>query len=115
MHVTVVQAETRSFFIRCQGVSGIADLVTCDGTIKPLWETSGRPVNIGDAHQIVSNDSRRIVYDRDRTGRHPTCNVTRNLRIHHIIHWRAGLQTGARSGAARMSRTAPLSNNNPHL
>jgi hypothetical protein len=68
----------------------LTDLVSCDGTVKPVWTTHGRPVNIGHTHQIVPNHTRRIIYDRDRTCRHPGCSGTRHLQIHHILHWRNG-------------------------
>ncbi len=60
---------------------------TCDGTAHPLWEHEGHPINIGRAHQIIPNHTRRLILDRDRTCRHPGCTSTRHLQVHHIIHW----------------------------
>ncbi len=62
-------------------------LLSCNATMHALWETDGQPVNIGRKHHAVPNHTRRIIFDRDRTCRHPACNATRHLHIHHVIHW----------------------------
>ena len=64
--------------------------LTCDGTLTPVWETDGHPVNVGRAQRVVPHRTRVLVLDRDRGCRFPGCGSTRNLEIHHLIHWRDG-------------------------
>ncbi len=44
-------------------------------------------VNVGRAHYIVPDRTRRLILDRDRTCRHPSCAATTHLDVHHILHW----------------------------
>ena len=67
--------------------STLADHLTCDGRFHLLYEKDGRPISIGHAQQIVPNHTRRVVLDRDRACRHPGCNATRHLQVHHLVHW----------------------------
>jgi hypothetical protein len=64
--------------------------LTCDGLIIPLWETQGRPVDVGRAHRVVPARTRRLAEDRDRGCRFPGCTARRWVEVHHIIHWRQG-------------------------
>ncbi|MGI8699961.1 MAG: HNH endonuclease signature motif containing protein [Nocardioidaceae bacterium] len=64
--------------------------VTCDGRVAPLWETSGRPVNVGRSMRIVPEHTRRLVEDRDRECLFPGCHVDRFLEVHHLVHWADG-------------------------
>ena len=64
----------------------IADKLTCDGVLQPLWHTQCAPVNVGRAQRIVPTRTRRLVDDRDRGCRFPGCSSTAHLECHHLIH-----------------------------
>ncbi|MGO4596121.1 DUF222 domain-containing protein [Terrabacter sp. 2RAF25] len=68
----------------------IIDGLTCDGTLTPVWESGGHPVNVGRAHRVVPHRTRVLVLDRDRGCRFPGCGTTRHLEVHHLTHWRDG-------------------------
>ncbi|WP_255358540.1 HNH endonuclease signature motif containing protein, partial [Terrabacter sp. Root181] len=68
----------------------VVDGLTCDGTLTPVWETDGHPVNVGRSQRVVPHRTRVLVLDRDRGCRFPGCGTTRNLEIHHLQHWRDG-------------------------
>ncbi len=61
-----------------------------DGVIQPVWETDGRPVNVGRTMRILPARSRRLIQDRDRGCRFPGCTTTRFLEIHHLHQWAHG-------------------------
>lgn len=65
----------------------LLQMLSCDGTIRPLWHTDGIPINVGRAHYIVPPHTRRVVLDRDRTCRHPSCRANAHLEIHHILEF----------------------------
>jgi hypothetical protein len=64
--------------------------LTCDGVVRPVFETAGRPVRLGRTTRVVPDDLRRLVSDRDRVCRHPACANRFHLEIHHLVHWRDG-------------------------
>jgi hypothetical protein len=64
--------------------------ITCCGMIQPLWSTKGIPISIGRARHIAPLRTRRVIEDRDRLCRHPSCHSTLGLEVHHIHHWEAG-------------------------
>lgn len=68
----------------------LVDKLTCDGALRPLWETEGHPVNVGRALRIVPDRTRRLVEDRDRGCRFPGCAATTVFEVHHVIHWADG-------------------------
>src|SRR6478672_4631713 len=68
----------------------IANQLTCDGTLTPVWETDGHPVNVGRTQRVVPHRTRVLILDRDRGCRFPGCGSTRHLEIHHRVHWRDG-------------------------
>ncbi|MGO4597720.1 DUF222 domain-containing protein [Terrabacter sp. 2RAF25] len=68
----------------------IVEGLTCDGTLTPVWESSGHPVNVGRTQRVVPHRTRVLVLDRDRGCRFPGCASTRTLEIHHQKHWRHG-------------------------
>ena len=68
----------------------LVDQLTCDGTLRPVWETNGRPVALGRTTRTVPEDLRRLILDRDRGCRHPACLNRRFLDIHHLVHWNHG-------------------------
>jgi hypothetical protein len=70
--------------------AALRDLLLCDGTVRPLWLTDGKPVNVGRAQRIVPEHARRLVLDRDRSCRHPARTATRHLEVHHLQHWLHG-------------------------
>jgi hypothetical protein len=67
--------------------------LTCTGSIAPVWETAGKPVNVGRAQRIVPDRTRRLVEDRDRGCRYPGCSARSYLEVHHVTHWRDGGST----------------------
>jgi hypothetical protein len=44
----------------------IANQLTCDGTLTPVWETEGHPVNVGRTQRVVPHRTRVLILDRDR-------------------------------------------------
>lgn len=74
--------------------------ITCDSVTQPVWEREGHPVNIGRARHTIPNHTRRIILDRDVTCRHPGCNASRHLHVHHVIHWINGGPTDTHNLAA---------------
>lgn len=64
--------------------------LTCDGTVRPVWETEGQPVSVGRSQRIVPHRTRRLVEDRDKGCRYPGCPATGFLENHHIVHWEDG-------------------------
>ncbi len=69
---------------------GLLTKLTCNGSIAPVWETEGKPVNVGRSQRIVPDRTRRLVEDRDRGCRYPGCSGRAYLEVHHVIHWRNG-------------------------
>ena len=70
--------------------SGLMRRVSCDGVARPVWETEGRPVNVGRSQRIVPDHTRALVEDRDRECVFPGCHAGRFLEVHHLIHWLDG-------------------------
>ena len=68
----------------------LRDALLCDGVVRPLWMTDGKPINVGRTIYIVPPHTRRMVLDRDRTCRCPGCNATTHLEVHHIEPFPAG-------------------------
>lgn len=69
----------------------LADKLTCDGHLTPVFVEGGKPVSVGRALRIVPDRTRRLVLHRDgHTCRIPWCERARWLDIHHIIHWKHG-------------------------
>ena len=71
----------------------LLEQLTCNGVLRPVWETEGRPVALGRTARVVPADLRRLVLDRDRGCRHPGCDNRRFLDIHHVVHWLDGGRT----------------------
>lgn len=69
----------------------LARLLTCDGVISPIFVSDGRPVSVGRSQRIVPERTRRVVLHRDKQQcRNPLCGATRNLDVHHVVHWVTG-------------------------
>ncbi|KAB7745278.1 DUF222 domain-containing protein [Nostocoides sp. F2B08] len=66
---------------------------TCDGTLVPVWETGGQPVNLGRSMRIVPERLRRIVIARDGGCAYPGCLSTGHVDVHHVEHWTDGGRT----------------------
>ena len=64
--------------------------LTCAGSVAPVWESDGLPVNVGRTQRIVPDRTRRLVEDRDRGCRYPGCAARSYLEVHHTIHWKDG-------------------------
>lgn len=75
--------------------------VTCDGRVRPVWHTEGRPVSVGRSQRIVPERTRRLVEDRDQGCRYPGCAASGFVENHHIDHWADG-------GATDMDRLVSL-------
>ncbi len=69
--------------------TSVAERITCDALIAPIWCEDGRPVSVGRSQHIVPDRTRRIVEHRDGGCRVPGCRHDRFVEVHHIIHWSA--------------------------
>ncbi len=63
-----------------------AEYVICDGTMRPVTEIGGVPVNVGRAQPIVADRTRRLIEHRDGGCRVPGC-ASRVVQVHHVTHW----------------------------
>lgn len=73
--------------------ASIMNKLLCDTQITPLWETDGKPVNVGRSMRTVPDRTRRLCQDRDRHCRYPGCTARNWLEAHHIVHWKDGGNT----------------------
>jgi hypothetical protein len=64
----------------------LRDLLTCDGTVAPVFTDGAHPVSVGRTQRVVPDRTRRLVLFRDRCCRVPWCTQHRWLQVHHIIH-----------------------------
>lgn len=78
------------------------ELVTCEGEVSILVTRLGRPVRLGRSTRVVASWLREIIVERDGGCR--VCGSTRNLDIHHVIHWSAGGSTDPSNLATVCSR-----------
>ena len=62
----------------------VAQHLTCDGTISPIFCADGVPVSVGRAQHIVPDRTRRIVEHRDGGCRVPGCTSRHFTEVHHI-------------------------------
>lgn len=90
--------------------SSLRDRIVCDGVIQPIWETEGKPVNVGRAQRIVPARTRRLLEDRDRGCRFPGCLAMHHLECHHLDHW----IDGGRTDADRMIMLCPFHHDEHH-
>ena len=67
----------------------VAERITCNALISPIWCEEGRPVSVGRSQHIVPERTRRVVEHRDGGCRVPGCGHDRFVEVHHIIHWSA--------------------------
>jgi len=66
----------------------ISRLITCEGSIDPVFVENGTPISVGRAHRTIPERTRRTVLKRDANCcQVPGCDAGRGLEIHHIIHW----------------------------
>jgi hypothetical protein len=65
-------------------------LLTCDGTVAPVYTHNALPVSVGRNIHHVPDRTRRLVLYRDRTCRIPWCGQRRWLQVHHIHHRATG-------------------------
>jgi hypothetical protein len=66
----------------------IAQLLTCDGTIDPVYVRNGIPVSVGRSQRTIPDRTRRAVLKRDgHRCQVPGCTAGRRLDLHHILHW----------------------------
>jgi hypothetical protein len=66
------------------------ELLTCDGTVAPVYTENSLPVSVGRSVQDVPDRTRRLVMCRDRKCRVPWCGQRRWLQVHHLHHRAAG-------------------------
>ena len=75
----------------------ILERLTCDGVLRPVWETEGAPVNVGRSQRVVPDRTKALLRDRDRGCRFPSCRsagVTgSHVEAHHIVPWLRGGRT----------------------
>ncbi|MGA9278838.1 HNH endonuclease, partial [Ilumatobacter sp.] len=72
----------------------IARLLTCDGSIDPVFVEDGLPISVGRTQRTIPDRTRRTVLRRDaHCCQIPGCGSTRGLEIHHITHWPDGGET----------------------
>jgi hypothetical protein len=64
----------------------LRDMLSCDGTVVPVFTDGALPVSVGRSQQAVPERTRRLVLARDRKCRVPWCSRTRWLQIHHLDH-----------------------------
>ena len=53
--------------------------ITCDGAVRPVWQTEGVAVSVGRAQRVAPPHTRRLVIDRDGGCRFPGCGATGHL------------------------------------
>ncbi len=69
-------------------------LLTCDGTVSPVFVQNAVPLSVGRTLRVVPNRTRRVILRRDRRRcQHPMCSSRRGLQVHHIRHWADGGRT----------------------
>jgi hypothetical protein len=64
----------------------LQDLLTCDGTVAPVYTERALPVSVGRSVLDVPDRTRRLVLYRDRKCRVPWCGQRRWLQVHHVHH-----------------------------
>lgn len=94
----------------CSLPPSLRDRILCDGVIQPIWESEGRPVNVGRAQRIVPARTRRLLEDRDRGCRFPGCLAMHHLECHHLDHW----IDGGRTDADRLIMLCPFHHDEHH-
>jgi len=99
-HRVVVHVDAAAL----SGAGGQADMplptvkrLCCDGTVVPLIEQDGQPLNIGRKQRTVPTAIRRALLARDRTCTFPGCHHERFTEAHHIHHWADGGETSLES------------------
>lgn len=70
--------------------SWLQHMLTCDGTISPVFTNGAHPINVGRTQRTIPDRTRRVVEHRDRKCRVPWCTQTRWLQVHHVIHHEHG-------------------------
>ena len=73
--------------------------IACDCSITKNSVKNGEPVDIGRKSRLWTNAQTRAIKDRDQHCQWPGCSHTRNLKIHHIIHWADGGPTSIENSA----------------
>lgn len=68
----------------------LVEQLTCDGTVRPVWQRDGAAVSVGRSMRIVPQRTRRLIEDRDGGCRFPGCTATGFLENHHLTHWSKG-------------------------
>ena len=68
------------------GARVAARLLSCDGTMAPVFTEAARPVCVGRTQRAIPDRTRRLVLARDAKCRVPWCSQTRWLQVHHVVH-----------------------------
>ncbi len=68
----------------------LRSLLSCDCSLRPVFEVHGAAVSIGRVSRSVPERLRRVVEHRDGGCRVPGCGRTWGLDVHHIWHWEDG-------------------------
>ena len=64
----------------------LVDLLSCDGTVAPVYTDGARPLSVGTTLQTIPDRTRRHVLFRDGKCRVPWCPQRHWLQVHHIVH-----------------------------
>jgi hypothetical protein len=62
----------------------------CDASLVRIIERDGSPLTVGRRTRSIPPALRRVLIDRDRQCRFPSCTHQRYLHAHHIQHWARG-------------------------
>jgi hypothetical protein len=65
----------------------------CDGSVVPVVEQDGKPLDVGRKQRTIPTPMRRALLARDRTCTFPGCHHERFLEAHHVHHWADGGET----------------------
>ena len=89
----------------------LRDLLTCDGTIAPVFTDGALPVSVGHTQLAIPDRTRRLVLARDRKCRVPWCSQTRWLQVHHIVH----REDGGANDSCNLTALCPADHRLHHL
>jgi len=65
----------------------------CDGSLVSILEREGKPLSVGRRTRTVPPAIRRALLARDGRCQYPSCERSRFVDAHHIVHWAHGGET----------------------
>ncbi len=78
--------------------------LSCDADVRWVLEEEGRPLALGRRRRTVDPVLRRLIEERDRGCRFPSCPQRVGIQIHHLVHFEDGGETEPRNLAALCGR-----------